>query len=63
MESDDYYKHEKVFTGKNIIVTGATGEIGFDLASKLITYGANKVIAVGKNERKLKDKFSKKNSL
>ena len=59
MESEDYYKNEKTFSGKNIIVTGATGEIGFDVASKLITYGANKVIAVGKNERKLKDKLSK----
>lgn len=60
MESspDDYFKHEKIFAGKNIVVTGGTGEIGYDLASKLITYGANKVIAVGKNERKLKDKYS-----
>jgi len=61
MESDNYYIHEKVFAGKNIIVTGATGEIGFDIASKLITYGTNKVIAVGKNEKKLKDKYSKNN--
>ncbi len=60
MESEDYYKSEKVFAGKNIIITGATGEIGFDIASKLITYGTNKVIAIGKNEKKLKDKFSKK---
>jgi FlaA1/EpsC-like NDP-sugar epimerase len=27
MDSDDYYKHEKVFEGKNLVVTGATGEI------------------------------------
>lgn len=59
MDPDDYFKHEKVFSQKNIVVTGATGEIGFDVTSKLILSGANKVIAVGKNERKLKDKYSK----
>lgn len=60
MDSEDHYKTEKVFADKNIIITGATGEIGFDIASKLIGYSTNKVIAIGKNEKKLKDKYRKK---
>lgn len=57
METEEYYKNEKSFVGKNIIITGASGEIGFDVASAFLRLGANKVIAVGKNERKIKDKF------
>jgi FlaA1/EpsC-like NDP-sugar epimerase len=60
METDEFYKTEKSFVGKNIVITGATGEIGFDVTSTFLRLGANKVIAVGKNERKLKDKFSNK---
>jgi NAD(P)-dependent dehydrogenase (short-subunit alcohol dehydrogenase family) len=59
METEEYYKNEKSFEGKNIVITGASGEIGFDVATAFLRLGANKVIAVGKNERKIKDKFCK----
>lgn len=58
METEECYKSEKSFVGKNIVVTGGSGEIGFDVASAFLRLGANKVIVVGKNERKIKDKFS-----
>lgn len=59
METDEYYKNEKTFVGKNLVITGATGEIGFEVASTFLRLGANKVIAVARNERKLKEKFRK----
>ncbi len=57
MESDEYYRIEKSFSGKNIVITGASGEIGFDIASAFLRIGVNKLIAIGKNERKIKEKF------
>ena len=38
---------------KNIIVTGASGGIGHEIARKMITQGAN-LILTGTNEEKLK---------
>ncbi len=58
MESEDYFKKENLFTGKNVVVTGASGEIGCLVVESLMKCGA-KVIAVGRNEKKIFDKFSK----
>src|SRR5258707_8229566 len=38
-----------LFSGKNIIVTGATGDLGTAITQRLITQGAN-VLAVDSNE-------------
>ncbi|MEA2917797.1 MAG: short chain dehydrogenase, partial [Bradyrhizobium sp.] len=41
-----------LFTGKNIIVTGATGDLGTAITQRLIAQGAN-VLAVDSNEAAL----------
>jgi NAD(P)-dependent dehydrogenase (short-subunit alcohol dehydrogenase family) len=38
-----------LFSGKNIIVTGATGDLGAAITKRLIAQGAN-VLAVASNE-------------
>lgn len=58
MESIDYYTKEETFRGKNVVITGASGGIGFPLAETLILCGA-RVIAVGRNEKKILEKFNK----
>ena len=58
MESIDYFNKERSFKNKNIIVTGASGGIGSLVTEALIKCGA-KVIAVGKNEKKILTKFEK----
>ena len=57
-ESIEYYKNEnpEYYKNKGVIVTGATGGIGSLLTSTLIELGA-KVVAVVKNETKLKEMF------
>ena len=51
-ENPDYYKN------KHIIITGATGGIGYILTSALLTLGA-KVVAIMRDVEKLKSLFSK----
>ena len=58
-ESIQYYKFEnpEYYKNKGVIITGATGGIGSLLASTLTEFGA-RVVAVVKNEKKLKEKFN-----
>jgi meso-butanediol dehydrogenase/(S,S)-butanediol dehydrogenase/diacetyl reductase len=58
MEPSDYYSRENLFTGKNVIVTGAYGGIGSLVVQSLLNSGA-KVMAVGRNEKKIFDKFGR----
>jgi NAD(P)-dependent dehydrogenase (short-subunit alcohol dehydrogenase family) len=58
MESIDYFTKERSFKGKNVVITGATGGIGSLVTEALIRCGA-KVIAVGRNEKKILTKFEK----
>jgi NAD(P)-dependent dehydrogenase (short-subunit alcohol dehydrogenase family) len=57
MDSIKYFKSEKNFKGKNIILTGITGGIGSRVAEALILLGAN-VIGVCRNEKKFLDRFT-----
>lgn len=59
-ESMEYYKLQNpdYYKDKGIIITGATGGIGSLLTSTLIELGA-KIVAVVKNEKKLKEMFGK----
>jgi len=57
MDSIKYFKNEKSFKGKNIIITGITGGIGSKVCDALIKLGAN-VIGVCRNEKKFIDKYS-----
>ena len=58
-ESIQYYKFEnpEYYKNKGVIITGATGGIGSLLTSTLTEFGA-RVVAVVKNEKKLKEKFN-----
>ena len=58
-ESIQYYKFEnpEYYKNKGVIITGATGGIGSLLASTLTEFGA-RVVAVVKNEKKLKEMFN-----
>ena len=58
-ESIQYYKFEnpEYYKNKGVIITGATGGIGSLLTSTLLELGA-RVVAVVKNEKKLREKFS-----
>ena len=58
-ESIEYYKFEnpEYYKNKGVIITGATGGIGSLLTSTLLELGA-RVVAVVKNEKKLKEMFS-----
>lgn len=47
------------FTDKTILVTGATGLIGSNLIHRLMTYDGIRVIALGRNEKKIKQGFGK----
>lgn len=58
MESIDYFVKESSFVGKNVLVTGASGGIGGQIAEAFIKSGAN-VIVIGRNDKKILDKFSK----
>jgi NAD(P)-dependent dehydrogenase (short-subunit alcohol dehydrogenase family) len=57
MDSIKYFKSEKTFKGKNIILTGITGGIGSRVAEALLLLGAN-VIGVCRDEKKFLDQFS-----
>ena len=57
MESLDFFKNEKGFAGKNVIVTGATGGIGSLLIDCLVKMEAN-VIGVARNEKKVHEKLA-----
>ena len=58
-ESIQYYKFEnpEYYKNKGVIITGATGGIGSLLTSTLTEFGA-RVVAVVKNEKKLKEMFN-----
>ena len=58
-ESIEYYKYENpnYYKDKGVIITGATGGIGYLLTTTLIELGA-RVLALVKNEKKLKELFS-----
>ena len=58
-ESIEYYKFEnpEYYKNKGVIVTGATGGIGSLLTSTLIELGS-RVIALVKNEKKVKEMFN-----
>jgi NAD(P)-dependent dehydrogenase (short-subunit alcohol dehydrogenase family) len=58
MDTLAYYIEEKLFTGKNVMVTGSTGGIGSEVVESLLRCGA-RVIAVVRNEAKARDKFDK----
>jgi 3-oxoacyl-[acyl-carrier protein] reductase len=58
MESIDYFSKEGSFKGKNIVITGAYGGIGSLVTEALLRCGA-RVIAVGRNEKKMLTKFEK----
>jgi NAD(P)-dependent dehydrogenase (short-subunit alcohol dehydrogenase family) len=58
MESIEYFTKEESFKGKNVIITGSCGGIGALLTEALIMCGA-KVMAVGRNEKKIIEKFGK----
>jgi NAD(P)-dependent dehydrogenase (short-subunit alcohol dehydrogenase family) len=58
MDTLSYYIEEKLFTGKNVIVTGSTGGIGSELVNCLLNCGA-RVVAVYRNESKAQNKFEK----
>lgn len=58
MESIDYFNKEKSFQNKNVIITGATGGIGSQIAESLLKSGAN-VAVLGRNDRKIIEVFSK----
>lgn len=45
------------FCGKTVLITGATGLIGSNLVDKFMSMGDVKVIALGRNEEKLKSGF------
>lgn len=48
-----FTKEEKLFLGKNVVVTGGSSGIGYAIAKKLVSSGA-KVLITGRNEEKLK---------
>jgi NAD(P)-dependent dehydrogenase (short-subunit alcohol dehydrogenase family) len=58
MESLQYFAKEGSFKGKNIVITGANGGVGSIVAETLLQCGA-RVIAVGRNEKKILAKFEK----
>jgi NAD(P)-dependent dehydrogenase (short-subunit alcohol dehydrogenase family) len=58
MESLDFFKNEKGFAGKNVVVTGATGGIGSLVVECLVSLGA-KVVAVARSEKKVFDKLAR----
>ena len=58
MDTLAYYIEEKLFVGKNVIVTGATGGIGSELVENLLKCGA-RVIGIVRNDSKARDKFDK----
>lgn len=59
-ESIKYYEKKKCFSGKNVIITGATGGIGSLLMSTLVCLGA-KVLVLVKDTYKLNDILKKQN--
>jgi NAD(P)-dependent dehydrogenase (short-subunit alcohol dehydrogenase family) len=54
----NYYINEKLYEGKNVIVTGATGGIGSEVVEALLNCGA-RVIGFIRNEQKAREKFEK----
>ena len=62
MDTLNYYIDEKLFVGKNIMVTGSTGGIGSELVEALLKCGA-RVIGVIRNDTKAKEKFDKLSKL
>lgn len=48
-----------IFSNKTIIITGATGLIGSNLVTKLLEDKTTKVIAIGRNQKKLSYVFEK----
>ena len=46
------------FSGKTVLVTGATGLIGSNIVDRLMTMGDIKVIALARNKDKLEKGFS-----
>ena len=59
-ESISYYENKKCFLGKNVLITGATGDIGSLLMATLAYLGA-KVAVLVKDERKLREIFTQRN--
>jgi len=59
MESVEFFgnQNRNSFTGKNVIVTGATGGIGSLTTECLVRLGAN-VMAVARSEKKITEKLS-----
>lgn len=56
MESLDFFDNHNSFTGKNILITGATGGIGSIVTDCLVKLGAN-VTVTSRSEKKIIDKF------
>lgn len=55
--SINYYKKQKYFQGKGVLITGATGGIGSILTKTLLELGAY-VVAIVKDEKKFKGMFN-----
>lgn len=60
MESVDFFSinNNNCYSGKNVLVTGATGGIGSIITEKLVELGAN-VIATSRSEKRIVDRLSK----
>lgn len=58
MKTIEFYKSEKGFVGKNVVITGATGGIGRVLVESLVSLGA-RVVAITRSEKKIFEVLSK----